>query len=171
MCHFVDEQTRDQRRQTVCPRSHSLQKEAIGVQACVTAERELLVALLKLGQCCICGVGLSSPTSVSGGRARLLGTRPLRFQEEQRKQRRPGGRRGPEGWVSKCFLSPGASKLPNGLCRGAPHGQMTRERWGGTFSGGGGRLTTQRAEPGVLSTEVGGLVQTKICTQERPSSW
>lgn len=124
-------------------------------------EWRLPAALREQVQGCISGGGLLSPPSVSGGRARPLGPRPLRFREEQKKQRWSGGPGRPQGlgWQVHSFPRKPPS-LPNVLPG------MTRGRGGSRF-----RVSpAQRAEPGFLSIEVGGLVQPKLCTQERPSS-
>lgn len=75
-------------------------------------------------------------------------------------------REAPRAGLASAFFPRKPPSLPNVLPERASRGRMTRGRGGSRF-----RVSpAQRAEPGFLSIEVGGLVQPKLCTQERPSS-
>ena len=117
------------------------------------------MALPRHEPCCIRGVGFSSPTSRSEGRTRLLGTPQIAGGTEKAEV----------AWRPQEALRAGlASAFPlqeppgyqMGFQRGRPGADAQREV-GKQVLRGRGVLTTQRAEPGFLSTEVGGLVQLK----------
>lgn len=71
---------------------------------------------------------MSVPALMSGGRTRFLGAKALTFQEEQRKQRWPGGyREGPTGRLAEPSLSdPPAARWTS---RGVDCGHTTGDRW------------------------------------------
>lgn len=125
----------------------------------------LPVALQKYVHGCVCAVAMSVPALMSGGRTRFLGAKALTFQEEQRKQRWPGGyREGPRARLADPSLSD-----PPSCQMDFQGGRLWAHDWRQVGGRSPGAPQDLRAEPGLLSTEVGGLVQPEI-TRARPPS-